>query len=185
MMAAPDRMLANATVAMEPDPDLYRRVFEGLPGAWIEDPAVTDGTVDLLDRHRDRITWDEPIHSVGDIEALPWRPRLLKLKPARFGSVRRLFQTYDYCGRRASARTAGACSNRVRDVGSSSTWLRCSIPMVPTTSPRWRTTCSSTRATFRAAPARATPDRVPLGGLRRTPQHPRATTRAGVAGESS
>ena len=87
----------NATVAMEPDPDLYRRVFEALPEAWIEDPAVADDTIELLDRHRDRITWDEPIHSVGDIEALPWPPRLLNLKPARFGSVRRLFETYDYC----------------------------------------------------------------------------------------
>ena len=87
----------NATVAMEPDPDLYRRVFAALPEAWIEDPAVTDDTVELLERHRDRITWDVPVSSVGDIEALPWPPRLLNLKPARFGSVRRLFDTYDYC----------------------------------------------------------------------------------------
>jgi hypothetical protein len=87
----------NATVAMEPDPDLYRRVFAALPEAWIEDPAVADDTVELLDRHRDRITWDAPIGSVGDIEALPWPPRVLNLKPARFGSVRRLFEIYDYC----------------------------------------------------------------------------------------
>jgi hypothetical protein len=87
----------NATVAMEPDLELYRRVFEALPDAWIEDPGVADETIELLDRHRDRVTWDEPIHSVADIEALPWRPRLLNLKPARFGSVRRLFETYDFC----------------------------------------------------------------------------------------
>jgi hypothetical protein len=66
-------------------PDLYRRVFERLPDAWIEDPAVADRTIALLDRLRNRITWDEPIHSVGDIEALPWPPRTLNLKPARFG----------------------------------------------------------------------------------------------------
>ena len=87
----------NAAVAMGPDPDLYRRVFEGLPAAWIEDPAVADHTIELLDRHRNRITWDEPIQSVADIQALPWPPRLLNLKPARFGSIRRLFETYDYC----------------------------------------------------------------------------------------
>jgi len=87
----------NASVAMEPDPALYRRVFEALPGAWIEDPAVADHTIELLEAHRDRITWDEPIHSVADIEALPWRSRMLNLKPARFGSVRALFDTYDYC----------------------------------------------------------------------------------------
>ena len=88
---------ANVSVAMEADLDLYRRVIEGLPGAWIEDPVVADHTIELLDRHRNRITWDEPIHSVDDIEALPWPPRTLNLKPARFGSVRRLFEAYDYC----------------------------------------------------------------------------------------
>src|SRR3954454_18254789 len=87
----------NVTVAMAPEAGLYRRVIEGLPDAWIEDPAVEDGTAELLDCHRDRVTWDEPIHSVADIEALPWRPRMLNLKPARFGSVRALFDTYDYC----------------------------------------------------------------------------------------
>jgi L-alanine-DL-glutamate epimerase-like enolase superfamily enzyme len=87
----------NVGVAMEPELGLYRRVIEGLPDAWIEDPALEDTTAELLERHRDRITWDEPIHSVVDIEALPWRPRMLNLKPARFGSVRALFDAYDYC----------------------------------------------------------------------------------------
>jgi hypothetical protein len=87
----------NATVAMDAEPGLYRRVIDGLPDAWIEDPAIDDSTAGLLERHRDRITWDEPIHSVADIQALPWRPRMLNLKPARFGSVRALFDTYDYC----------------------------------------------------------------------------------------
>jgi hypothetical protein len=87
----------NVSVAMEADLDLYRRVIEGLPGAWIEDPVVADHTIELLDRHRNRITWDESIHSVDDIEALPWPPRILNFKPARFGSVRRLFEAYDYC----------------------------------------------------------------------------------------
>jgi hypothetical protein len=90
----------NANVAMDADPELYRRVFEALPSAWIEDPAVTPETIELLGAYRDRITWDEPIHSVADIQALPSVPRLLNLKPARFGSVRRLFDTYDYCAAR-------------------------------------------------------------------------------------
>src|SRR3954451_19256936 len=49
----------NATVAMDADPVLYRRVIEGLPGTWIEDPAIVASTEPLLDRHRDRISWDE------------------------------------------------------------------------------------------------------------------------------
>ena len=87
----------NVNVAMDAEADLYRRVIGGLPDAWIEDPALEGTTADLLERHRDRITWDEPIHSVADIEAMPFRSRMLNLKPARFGSVRTLFDTYDYC----------------------------------------------------------------------------------------
>jgi hypothetical protein len=87
----------NLTVAMDPEAGLYNRVIGGLTDAWIEDPALDRGTMALLEQHRDRITWDEPIHSVADIEAMPWRSRMLNLKPARFGSVRALFDTYDYC----------------------------------------------------------------------------------------
>lgn len=87
----------NLSVAMEPDADLYRRVIEGLPDAWIEDPALVPATERLLAGHRDRITWDEPIHSVADVESLVWRPRMLNIKPARFGSLQALFDTYDHC----------------------------------------------------------------------------------------
>jgi hypothetical protein len=87
----------NLTVAMDPEAGLYRRVIDGLPDAWIEDPAVDAEIAELLEPHRERITWDEPIHSVADIDTMPWRPRMLNLKPSRFGSVRALFDTYDYC----------------------------------------------------------------------------------------
>jgi hypothetical protein len=87
----------NLNVAMDPQADLYRRVIEGLPETWIEDPALEPGIADLLEPGRDRVTWDEPIHCVDDIEAMPWRARMLNLKPSRFGSVQALFDTYDYC----------------------------------------------------------------------------------------
>jgi hypothetical protein len=87
----------NLTVAMAPEAGLYRRVIEGLPGAWIEDPALVPETEALLVAHRDRVTWDEPIHAIADVEALAWRPRMLNVKPARFGSVRAVFDTYDFC----------------------------------------------------------------------------------------
>ena len=69
-----------------PDVDLYRRVAEGFPEAYIEDPALTDETDPVLAPYRDRITWDAPIHSVADVEALPFPPRTLNSKPSRFGS---------------------------------------------------------------------------------------------------
>jgi L-alanine-DL-glutamate epimerase-like enolase superfamily enzyme len=88
----------EGTVVDQPaDPDMYRRVIEGFPEAWIEDPAVTNETQPILERVADRITWDAVIHSVDDIEALPWKPRSINIKPSRFGPIKRLFDTYDYC----------------------------------------------------------------------------------------
>jgi hypothetical protein len=87
----------GTVVDQPPDPALYRRVIEALPVAWIEDPAVTDETRPILEPHAARITWDAPIHSVEDIENVPWPPRTINIKPSRFGSVRRLFDAYDYC----------------------------------------------------------------------------------------
>jgi len=87
----------EGTVVDQPaDPDLYERVAEGFAEAWIEDPKLTPETDPILEPHRDRITWDAPIHSVADIEALPFPPRTINIKPSRFGSVRALFETYDY-----------------------------------------------------------------------------------------
>ena len=80
-----------------PDAELYHRVIDGLSGAWLEDPALTPETEAVLDPVHERVTWDAPIHSVGDIEALRWPPRTVNIKPSRFGSVERLFGGYDYC----------------------------------------------------------------------------------------
>jgi L-alanine-DL-glutamate epimerase-like enolase superfamily enzyme len=87
-------------VDQPPDPELYRRVLEGFPDAFIEDPALTDETLPILEPHKDRITWDAIIHSVDDVEALPFPPRTINIKPSRFGSVKRLFDAYDYCEER-------------------------------------------------------------------------------------
>jgi hypothetical protein len=79
------------------DAALYRRVAEGFPSALLEDPGLTDETLPVLEPHRERITWDAIVHSVEDIENLPWPPRTVNVKPSRFGSVERLFAAYDHC----------------------------------------------------------------------------------------
>lgn len=84
-------------VDLAADPALYRRIAEGLDDVWIEDPAWNDLTAEVLEPHRSRITWDAPIHSVADIERLPFEPTCLNIKPSRFGSLRRLFEAYDWC----------------------------------------------------------------------------------------
>jgi hypothetical protein len=83
------------------DPDLYARVIAAFPHAWIEDPGLTPETEPILAPHRDRITWDAPIHSIADIEALPFPPRMVNIKPSRIGGLEALCETYDYCEARA------------------------------------------------------------------------------------
>jgi L-alanine-DL-glutamate epimerase-like enolase superfamily enzyme len=79
------------------DPELYRRVAEAFPEAWIEDPRLNEETEPVLQPHRDRITWDANIHSVADIEGLPFAPKMVNIKPSRLGGLQELCAAYDYC----------------------------------------------------------------------------------------
>jgi hypothetical protein len=88
-------------VDQAPDPVLYQRVVDAFPGAWIEDPdVVTPETAAVLEPHHDRITWDANIHSIDDIESLPFPPRMVNIKPSRIGGLPKLCATYDYCAER-------------------------------------------------------------------------------------
>jgi hypothetical protein len=86
-------------VDVETDPELYRMVIEAFPNAWLEDPDVNEATKPLLDAVSERITWDAPIHSVADVLAMPWKPRMVNIKPSRFGPLSNLFEMYDWCER--------------------------------------------------------------------------------------
>ncbi|MEP6954860.1 MAG: hypothetical protein ABI950_12445 [Solirubrobacteraceae bacterium] len=90
-------LYAGSIVDNAADPELYRRVADAFPDAWIEDPKLTDETDPILRPHRDRITWDANIHSVADIQALPFAPRMVNVKPSRFGPLRELFAAYAHC----------------------------------------------------------------------------------------
>ena len=91
---------SGTAVDQAPDRDLYERVTRALPAAWIEDPALTEATAPVLGGEHARITWDAPIHSVADIEALPFPPRMVNIKPSRFGSLANLMAAYDHCEQR-------------------------------------------------------------------------------------
>lgn len=90
----------GTSVDQPPDPDLYRRVSEAFPDAWIEDAAITPDTDPILEPHRDRLTWDAPIHSMDDVDALPFPPKMVNIKPSRLGPLSNLFHAYDECDRR-------------------------------------------------------------------------------------
>jgi L-alanine-DL-glutamate epimerase-like enolase superfamily enzyme len=79
------------------DPVLYERVARAFPHAWIEDPALTPQTDAILASHRERFSWDAPIHSLADIQALPYPPRMVNIKPSRLGGLRNLLDAFDYC----------------------------------------------------------------------------------------
>jgi L-alanine-DL-glutamate epimerase-like enolase superfamily enzyme len=92
----------HGTVVDNPaDPELYRRVAEAFPDAWIEDPDLEiPAAAEALAAAHDRITWDAPIHAVTDVESLPFAPEMVNVKPSRFGPLRELFGAYDYLAQR-------------------------------------------------------------------------------------
>jgi L-alanine-DL-glutamate epimerase-like enolase superfamily enzyme len=96
------KSLYRGTIVDQPaDPVLYERVVEAFPDAWIEDPDIeTPETAAVLADHHDRITWDAPIHSIDDIEQLPFPPRMVNVKPSRIGGLPKLLRTYEHCAER-------------------------------------------------------------------------------------
>jgi hypothetical protein len=99
----------KGTVVDNPtDPALYRKIAEAFPDAWIEDPDLdSEEAKRALLAHQDRITWDAPIHSVQDILDAPVIPRTVNLKPSRFGSLRSLFEAYEFCEQRGMGAYGG------------------------------------------------------------------------------
>jgi hypothetical protein len=54
----------------------------------------------VLAGHEDRVSWDLPITGVESVEAPPFEPAWLNIKPSRFGSVESLLDTIEYCRER-------------------------------------------------------------------------------------
>src|SRR5665647_1763370 len=86
-----------------PDPVQYRTAAAAFPDAILEDPALTGPARDALDGEEGRFSFDAPIHSWADVEAVAGRAfagrplslRHLNIKPSRFGSVGALLYTSD------------------------------------------------------------------------------------------
>jgi hypothetical protein len=94
----------GTVVEVETDPWLYEQCATKFPTAWLEDPDLSVPEADeALQPHRDRITWDAPLHSLADIEALPFPPRTINSKPSRFGPLQNLFAVYDWCAEKGVA----------------------------------------------------------------------------------
>ncbi|HET9721541.1 MAG TPA: hypothetical protein VFP32_00740 [Candidatus Saccharimonadales bacterium] len=79
------------------NPELYKKLAEVFPKAFIEDPAIDTKTRPILEKYKERITWDAPLHSLNDLLSMPFVPKVTNIKPSRFGSLKELFNVYDYC----------------------------------------------------------------------------------------
>jgi hypothetical protein len=90
-------LYVGSIVDQPADPLLYERVTSAFPHAFIEDPALTPETDAVLEKHRGRFSWDANIHSIEDIEGLPYPPAMVNIKPSRLGGLRNLLDAYDYC----------------------------------------------------------------------------------------
>jgi len=100
-------LYSGSIVDQPADPVLYERVTDAFPQAWIEDPKLTPETDAVLAPHRQRFSWDEPIHSIADIQALPYPPRMVNIKPSRLGGLRNLLDAYDYCAKQGIGNYGG------------------------------------------------------------------------------
>jgi L-alanine-DL-glutamate epimerase-like enolase superfamily enzyme len=100
-------MYVGSVVDQAADPVLYRRVVEAFPDAWIEDPKLTPETDPILAGAHDRITWDAIIHTVDDVKALPFAPKMINVKPSRAGGLRPLFELNRYCEEHGIERYGG------------------------------------------------------------------------------
>jgi len=100
-------LYVGSIVDQPADPVLYRRVVEAFPDAWIEDPGLTPETDEILAGHRARFSWDANIHSIGDIESLPYKPGMVNIKPSRLGGLKNLLDAYDYCAERGIGNYGG------------------------------------------------------------------------------
>jgi hypothetical protein len=87
-------------VDLQPDPAFYRAVARAFPDAVIEDAWLEDGCLEALRGAEDRLSFDAPIHSLADYDALPIEARWLNVKPSRFGTVRKLVECIEACTER-------------------------------------------------------------------------------------
>ena len=87
----------GTTVDMTPDPVLYRKVATAFPEVVIEDASLEGDCREALRGAEDRLSFDAPIHSLADVDALPVAVRWLNVKPSRFGTIERLLECIEAC----------------------------------------------------------------------------------------
>ena len=81
------------------EPERYRLVAGAFTDAVLEDAWLADGCREALDAD-ERLSFDAPVHSLADLDALPLEPRWLNVKPSRFGRLKDVLDVVDVCEER-------------------------------------------------------------------------------------
>jgi hypothetical protein len=76
---------------------MYERVIAAFPDALLEDAHDLPEVTALLEPESNRISYDAPIASPGDLDATPLSPRAVNIKPCRVGDLRTLLDVYAAC----------------------------------------------------------------------------------------
>jgi hypothetical protein len=90
----------GTSVDLDPDPNLYRAVANTFPDVVLEDPWLEGECREALRGAEERLSFDAPIHSWDDVGDLPVEPRWLNIKPSRFGTLSKLLECIEECGKR-------------------------------------------------------------------------------------
>jgi hypothetical protein len=88
---------AGTVVEVVPDPGFYRTIVACFPDAVIEDAWLEGEPREALRGAEERLSFDAPIHSLADVDALAVSPRGLNIKPSRFGTLRGLLECIEAC----------------------------------------------------------------------------------------
>ena len=80
-----------------PDAAFHALIAGHFPEAVLEDVSLDDDVLAALAGDLGRVSFDAPIHSLADVDALPMPIRHLNIKPSRFGPLSRLFACIDAC----------------------------------------------------------------------------------------
>jgi L-alanine-DL-glutamate epimerase-like enolase superfamily enzyme len=87
----------GTVVDLPADPAFYRAIVTSFPDAVIEDPWLEGEAREALRGAEDRLSFDAPVHSLADVDALAVSPRWLNVKPSRFGTLARLLECIEAC----------------------------------------------------------------------------------------
>ena len=145
---------AGDWVDADPTAELYARVVDAFPDAYIEDAWLDDETRPVLEPHRDRLTWDAPIHSVAMWRRSPSRARRSTASPRGSVPCRGCSTSTTTVRRMGSGSTAAASSSSGLVAARFSCSPRCSTPTGLTTS---RPASTTSAALSRAADEPARP----------------------------